>query len=196
MDASAPNNIILYRLEGPGALDKFTIDGETGVVRVAPGGTLDPDLHGRRVYLLRVVAVDGAQGDAQRSATAVLNITVKDVNNKLPVFDKKLSTSQIHILENAPVGSVIKHIRAEDLDSDGRLRFTIDASSSEARTERGTAVNLKESSLPFRLDPDTGVLTLYRPLDRETVDTYRLALVVEDLNAVEPRNQQDASKSS
>lgn len=34
LDGSPPNNVVLYRLEGPGALDKFTVDGETGWVRI------------------------------------------------------------------------------------------------------------------------------------------------------------------
>lgn len=42
-DASSPNNVIVYRIQS-GAADKFVISADTGVISVAVGASLDPDL--------------------------------------------------------------------------------------------------------------------------------------------------------
>lgn len=104
-DGSAPNNRIVYRIQS-GASDKFVIDSDSGVISVAYGATLDPDLvEPRRVhYSLNVVALDGAAGEAQLYASVAVNITVLDVNNKSPVF---INPGIVHIKENTLVNRVI-----------------------------------------------------------------------------------------
>lgn len=42
-DGSSPNNQIVYRIQ-KGASDKFVIGSDTGVISVAYGASLDPDL--------------------------------------------------------------------------------------------------------------------------------------------------------
>lgn len=42
-DGSSPNNLIVYRIQS-GAADKFVITADTGVISVANGASLDPDL--------------------------------------------------------------------------------------------------------------------------------------------------------
>lgn len=56
-DGSAPNNAIVYRIQ-TGASDKFVINSETGVISVAHGANLDPDLteSKRLIYTLHVVS--------------------------------------------------------------------------------------------------------------------------------------------
>lgn len=58
-DGSAPNNAIVYRIQ-TGASDKFVINSETGVISVAMGANLDPDLteSKRLIYTLHVVSAD------------------------------------------------------------------------------------------------------------------------------------------
>ncbi len=88
-DASSPNNAVTYRLAS-GARDKFTVDPDTGVVSVAPGASLDPDLapggQPVRSYHLELAAVDGAVGTSRLSGATAVNVTVIDVNNKSPSF--------------------------------------------------------------------------------------------------------------
>lgn len=100
-DGSKPNNHIVYRIES-GALDKFIIDVETGVLSIAPGASLDPDQADprRTNYSLRVIAIDGASGQDQMKTAVIVNITVKDVNNKPPIL---LSPGTIRIKENIAV---------------------------------------------------------------------------------------------
>lgn len=56
-DGSSPNNAIVYRIQ-TGASDKFIINSETGVITVAQGANLDPDLteSKRLIYTLNVAS--------------------------------------------------------------------------------------------------------------------------------------------
>lgn len=56
-DGSAPNNVVVYRIQ-MGASDKFIINSESGVISVAHGANLDPDLSEpkKHVYTLTVVS--------------------------------------------------------------------------------------------------------------------------------------------
>lgn len=57
-DGSAPNNNVVYRIQS-GARDKFIINSETGVISVAHGANLDPDLTENKTtqYTLAVVSL-------------------------------------------------------------------------------------------------------------------------------------------
>lgn len=100
-DGSAPNNVVVYRIQN-GAEDKFILDAISGVLRVAQGASLDPDAMQSKtnVYSLTVIALDGGIGDNQKKASVLVNITIKDVNNKAPIF---IDPGTIHIKENSPV---------------------------------------------------------------------------------------------
>lgn len=100
-DGSAPNNAVVYRIQS-GAEDKFVVDAITGVIRVAQGASLDPDLAQIKInfYSLNVIALDGGIGENQRKSSVIANITIQDVNNKPPVF---IEPGTIHLKENTPV---------------------------------------------------------------------------------------------
>lgn len=95
----------MYRIQ-KGASDKFTIGAETGIISVAIGASLDPDLTQPRTtsYSLTVVAIDGGSGDFQQQTSVTVNITVMDVNNKVPVF---IDPGTVKIFENSPVSPLI-----------------------------------------------------------------------------------------
>lgn len=100
-DGSSPNNQVIYRIQS-GAADKFVIDGETGVISVAKGASLDPDLaHPKRLrYHLVVLALDGALGDKQLQSSVRVDIAILDINNKPPIFH---NPGTVTIFENSPV---------------------------------------------------------------------------------------------
>lgn len=99
-DLSSPNNKLVYRIQS-GAGDKFVISPETGVIRVAPGSNLDPDLTSPKTtkYTLNVIAIDSGT-EVQRTAQVLVNITIIDVNNKPPVF---IDPGTVTIRENTQV---------------------------------------------------------------------------------------------
>lgn len=118
--------------------------------------------------------------------TATVNITIKDVNNKLPIL-AELPT--IQIIENTPVGTQIYKIVANDSDENPIIRYKINAHNSEARNEEGTIVKQSEYDYIsiFDLDPIDGTLQLMKLIDRERVEHIKLAIVVEDLAAAKGR---------
>ncbi|KAJ1522204.1 hypothetical protein ONE63_002512 [Megalurothrips usitatus] len=182
-DGSSPNNRVVYRIQ-QGAEDKFVMDADTGIVTVAHGANLDPDRSDPKsnLYAMVVVALDGGIGARQRHASVPVNITIVDVNNKAPVFQEP---GTIHVRENTPVGQPVYKVVATDLDAKPVLRYRIDPDNSEARTEEGTIVKSTEYDYlsVFELGPLDGSLRVARLLDREQVESIRLALVVEDLAA-------------
>lgn len=140
LDGSAPNNVVFYRIL-KGASDKFVIGSESGVISVANGASLDPDLSDpkKKNYLLTVAALDG--GDRQLVSTSVVNITVLDVNNKAPTF---VELETIFIRENTPVGTFVYQLIANDLDNEPVLRYFFDSDASEARSENGVIIKQTE----------------------------------------------------
>lgn len=80
------------------------------------------------------------------------------------------------------VGTIVTRLRAKDLDTSAILRFKLDHSSCEAKTERGILLKNSEynCSSNFHLGETDGVITTAKQIDRETIETVRLGLIVED----------------
>lgn len=179
LDGSVPNNQIAYRIQ-KGASDKFVIGAQTGVISVARGASLDPDLTQPRTeyYSLNVVALDGAPGENQLQAAVTVNITILDVNNKSPILN---TPKPIRVKENTPVGTVITRLEATDLDVTAKLVYKIDKNC-EAKNEQGVLLKNNDYDCigTFNLDPLKGILTIAKQLDREVVESMRIGVVVED----------------
>ena len=157
-DGSPPNNQIVYRIQ-KGARDKFLISSNTGVVSVAHGASLDPDLSEPKglQYSLHVVALDAGIGDQQLMSTTTVNITILDVNNKSPDI---VDPGKIRIEENTPIGTEICRIIAHDLDAEPKLRYYFNANVSEAKTEDGIHLKMSDYNFvkSFHIDENTGVV--------------------------------------
>ncbi|CAG9818294.1 unnamed protein product [Phaedon cochleariae] len=183
LDQSSPNNRVAYRIQD-GAADKFTIEAETGIVRVARGASLDPDLaHPRRErYSLEVVALDGAPGESQLRARTLVDVNVIDVNNKAPVIQ---DPGVVSVTENSAVGTVIANLTADDQDYTAKLVFKIDETECVALNERGIALKNRDFDCygSFYVEPSSGVMTIAKHLDRETVENLQIGIVVEDVNS-------------
>ncbi|CAH0553770.1 unnamed protein product [Brassicogethes aeneus] len=133
-------------------------------------------------YSLKVVALDGAAGQNQLHAGVTVNITISDVNNKPPKFK---DPGAVVIKENTPVGTPIVQLEATDLDTSARLEYTIDSRSCEAKNEIGILLKPEDFNCSdvFTMDPKKGVISVGKSLDRETVETFRIGLKVEDKNS-------------
>ena len=132
-DGSSPNNQIVYRIQ-TGAKDKFVINPETGMISISQGANLDPDLTipSTTYYVLEVMAMDGGIGSDKLTTRVAVNVSVTDVNNKLPRFSK---IRPVKVSEDIPIGEFLIKLAASDSDKDSNLRFRIDYSKSEARNE-------------------------------------------------------------
>ncbi|KAI4457764.1 fat atypical cadherin-related [Holotrichia oblita] len=183
LDGSYPNNQIIYRIH-EGASNKFTIDSETGVISVARGVNLDPDLMQTRKtrYTLSILAMDGALGNQQLHAYATVNITVMDINNKSPIF---ITPGKITIMENTMVGTLITKFNATDLDSTAAIRYSLDPTLCEAKNEQGILLRISEFNCSdyFQLNQFDGTLRIAKLIDREMTESIKLGVKAEDVAA-------------
>ncbi|KAL4230834.1 condensed mesenchymal cell proliferation [Mactra antiquata] len=95
-----------------------------------------------------------------------VDINILDINDNLPIFNQ--SKYSAAILENTSVGTSILEVQATDLDSgdNGKITYSID------RQQHPAGV--------FAIDPQTGEITLNKPLDYETVAHYQIFAVATD----------------
>lgn len=166
------------------------------MISVAQGANLDPDLNvpKKHVYSLYVIALDAGIGDQQLMATTLVNITIIDVNNKLPTLS---DPGIVRIKENAPTGSFVYKIHADDLDESAVLEYTFNVNSSEAKNEDGLQVPLTEYNYMelFEIDKKNGFMVVARNIDREKVEQIKLGIIVEDV-ASETNRQQSFGKGT
>ncbi|GAB0096475.1 Cadherin [Sergentomyia squamirostris] len=182
-DGSSPNNLVVYRIQ-KGASDKFVIGSDTGIISIAPGASLDPDLTNPKIdqYSLIVIALDSGIGDQQLMTSTIVNISIIDVNNKPPHF---ADPGTVSVKENTPVGTYVYRLMATDPDVKPILRYSADASSSEARSEEGAIVKISEYDYlsAFEINPVDGLVRVVKLIDREKVEQIKLGFTVEDIAA-------------
>lgn len=117
-DGTSPNNLIRYSIIS-GSQNKFLIDPNRGWITVAPSASLDYDIFGPQ-YILTVQAMDG--GAPALSGTAIVNISILDINNKPPVFVGGKQFVET-VREDAPIGTVLFQLTATDPDETARLLY-------------------------------------------------------------------------
>ncbi|XP_063375219.1 fat-like cadherin-related tumor suppressor homolog [Cydia amplana] len=155
-----PHDALRYFLEGE-ANEDFTIDKETGEVRVARA--LDRET--RSSYALAMHAQDRARA-AWRCASELL-VTLTDVNDNAPRFSAELYS--VTLPEDAELGTLVAKVHATDPDL-GSNRLITYSFVEEEGGDGGV----------FSLSPDSGVLTLRAPLDREAAASHRVLLRATD----------------
>ncbi|KAI7801010.1 putative protocadherin-16 [Triplophysa rosa] len=162
-DGSGPNSEIHYSIlhQLPNSPDLLFLDPATGVLSL--GMMFD---HERSTsFLLVVQATDSAPDASQRRrGTVTARIFVTDVNDNKPIF---ISASVVSVMEDQPVGFVVVYVMAVDVDQgeNGRVSYRIQSGNTGGK---------------FSLNPDTGALSVLRPIDREEQDLFNLTIVAED----------------
>lgn len=140
----------------------FRLDPDTGDLDVI--SYLDRERENE--YFLNVSVYD--LGKPQKSASRMLPITVLDVNDNPPRFEKALASFKIS--ENALNGTNVFRANATDPDLGENARVIY---------------SLATETADFRVDPVTGVLTVFGKLDRERQELYELAIRASDNGGVE-----------
>ncbi|XP_075440227.1 protocadherin-16, partial [Ascaphus truei] len=105
-------------------------------------------------YNLTVLALD--HGSPRLSATQTLSVSLLDVNDETPAFEK--TQYETRVQENQPAGVTVLRLQAQDRDLGPGGHVTYGGVTGDV----------------FSLDPETGILTTKIPLDRETKDLYSL----------------------
>ncbi|XP_017559127.2 protocadherin-9 isoform X1 [Pygocentrus nattereri] len=124
------------------------------------------DREQKDTYVMKIKVEDG--GNPQKSSTAILQVTVTDVNDNRPVF--KESQIEVHIPESSPVGTSVVQLQATDADV---------GSNAEIKYMFGTQVSPATRRL-FALNATTGLITVQRPLDREETAIHKLSVLASD----------------
>lgn len=118
-------------------------------------------------YELQLTASD--LGVPPRSGSSTLHISISDSNDNSPVFEQQ--TYVIQLREDAPVGALLLDLNATDPDEGANGRVVYSFSSHVAPQIRET----------FRIDPERGHLTLFKPVDYETTKSYEIDVQAQDL---------------
>ncbi|OUC47270.1 putative cadherin domain protein, partial [Trichinella nativa] len=118
-------------------------------------------------YTLVVYASDA--GTPKLSSSVVLRVLIKHIRNKMIDIGESLHTE---VEENAPIGTEIMKLSPLDMNNevDNGIHFTILHQFPEVK---------------FQIDHTKGTISICGPLDRETVDEYKLLVQAE--NAKHPK---------
>ncbi|XP_051869475.1 uncharacterized protein LOC127569139 [Pristis pectinata] len=111
-------------------------------------------------FQLVLTATDG--GIPQRSGTAQILITVLDFNDNPPAFEHDVYRGSIN--ENAPKGTLVMNVKANDLDEGLNAELTYSFSDLTSQRIRGV----------LSLVPDSGEILVEGPLDFEEANSYAL----------------------
>lgn len=104
-------------------------------------------------YQVKVLAIDG--GDEQNTGSVVIDISVIDVNDNIPIFVS--SSVHVEITENAPPDQHLTALRA--IDNDSGINGHVIYSFSE--------ITRKLYGDIFEINEDSGVVTQLMPIDFE-----------------------------
>ncbi|XP_042189899.1 protocadherin-9 isoform X5 [Callorhinchus milii] len=124
------------------------------------------DREQKDTYVMKIKVEDG--GGPRRSSTAILQVTVSDVNDNRPVFRE--SQLEVRVAESARPGTSVAQLHATDADlgtnADVRYLFGPQVSAAVRRH--------------FSLNGTTGLLTVQRALDREEAAVHKMTVLASD----------------
>ncbi|CAH1993276.1 unnamed protein product [Acanthoscelides obtectus] len=151
------NGKLIYGISGGDIHSQFCLDMESGELKVI--GYLNRE--NEYEYFLNVTVYD--LGKPQKSSSRVLPITVLDVNDNAPKFEKTLAS--FRVTENALNGTAIFRANATDADEGDNAKVTY---------------SLVTDTKDFAVDKYSGVLTVASSLDRERQELYELRIRATD----------------
>ncbi|XP_072884351.1 protocadherin-9 isoform X6 [Hemitrygon akajei] len=124
------------------------------------------DREQKDTYVMKIKVEDG--GSPQRSSTAILQVTVTDVNDNRPVF--KESQLEVRLPENAPLGTSVIQLHATDADvgSNAQIRYLFSPQVSPSVRRH------------FALNATAGLITVQRALDREETSLHKMTVLATD----------------
>lgn len=150
------NSAITYQITGGNTRNRFAISTQGGVGIITL--SLPLDYKQERRYVLTVTASDRTLRD-----NCHVHINITDANTRRPVFQS--AHYSVSINEDRPMGSTVVVISATDDDVGENARITY---------------YLEDNVPQFRIDPDSGAITLQAELDYEDQVTYTLAITAKD----------------
>ncbi|KAJ8275586.1 hypothetical protein COCON_G00073380, partial [Conger conger] len=150
------NGRVTYRIRDGNAGARFSLNPNTGSLTILKA----LDREEQALYNLTVVAED--HGTPQHSTTQLLSIQVIDVNDEVPWFEK--SEFEAQVSENQGPGTTVLTVTASDRDQGTNGQVTYGGIVEEG----------------FTIDPETGVISTTKTLDREAQDRYTVTVYAKD----------------
>ncbi|XP_049292738.1 protocadherin-like wing polarity protein stan isoform X2 [Anopheles funestus] len=147
-----------------GDAQKFRIDARSGTISTR--SALDREVAG--MYTIMVTATDMATPQTERkSATTTVLVKILDDNDNYPQFSERTYTVQVREDQWANENNVIAHIQATDADqgNNAAIRYAIIGGNTQSQ---------------FSIDSMSGDVSLVKPLDYESVRSYRLVIRAQD----------------
>lgn len=153
----APNANLRFYLTGEGA-DKFTLDKSLGQLKtVFP---LDREKQAKYQLVTHVQDRDKPKWEC----SSQVEILISDLNDCPPQFDQETYVSTLP--EDVPVGTLVTKLHATDKDIgiNRKIKYSFIDSANDH----------------FKIEPDSGIVILQKPLDREQKAMYNLTVEATD----------------
>ncbi|XP_053514540.1 protocadherin-23 [Artibeus jamaicensis] len=171
-----------------GSTISLSLEGSEGAFALRPGGSPGVfflcvegplDRESRDLYDLRLVATD--TGSPPLSTEETLLLRIADLNDQPPVFSQE--HYQASVSEAAAPGTVVVWVSASDADEAGTshaiLRYKL--VHLPARCSQEALRPTVECEPSFTIDPQSGLVSTTRSLDREVQEAVELRVVAQDL---------------
>lgn len=176
LDVDLGGGSISLSLEGGEGAFALRPGGSPGVFFLCVEGPLDRE--SRDLYGLRLVATDA--GSPPLSTEEMLLLRVADLNDQPPLFSQEHYRASVS--EAAVPGTAVVWVSASDADEAGtdhaRLRYTLVHLHALCSPEAPRP--LAECGASFTIDPESGVISTTRSLDREVQEWVELRVVAQD----------------
>ncbi|KPI92843.1 Cadherin-related tumor suppressor [Papilio xuthus] len=156
------NNEIQFSITSGNRKEAFFIDSYSGELFLHK----HLDYEDLTSYVLNITATDN--GSPSLSSSIPFTVNVIDANDNAPVFTNTAIVRQIR--EGIPIHTPIVTVTAEDPDSglNGKVYYSI------------THQDPNDGRRHFAINNITGVIHTLLPIDRESVDTFRITVVAYD----------------
>ncbi|KAK6637236.1 hypothetical protein RUM44_007650 [Polyplax serrata] len=156
VDVDEQSNLRFY-LTGDGA-DKFSLDKSLGHLKTA----LPLDREEQSKYQLVAHVQD--RDKPRWECSSEVEILVSDLNDNRPQFEKEVYSATLP--EDVQVGTLVTKLHATDKDIgiNRKIKYSF----------------IDSADNHFKIEPDSGIVTLLKPLDREQKATYNLSVKAYD----------------
>ena len=141
----------------------FEINPTTGVISLKWPHVIDRELN--TSIEMSIVAFDSGLPHSKSTKTKI-NICVLDVNDNAPQFNDLDTPNSLFIEENSMRFNFTPRVTDLDFSYNGTLFYYLDADNKHASN--------------FLIDPFSGILSLAKPLDFESMQSFSLSIVASD----------------
>ncbi|XP_053369960.1 protocadherin gamma-A11-like [Clarias gariepinus] len=145
------------------------VNGNDGIKYVEMILKASLDREQQEKHSLILTAFDG--GSPPKSGTVKISVSVMDVNDNAPVFSHPLYRASLS--ENSPKGTFVARVHASDKDkgTNGDVVYSFSSSSGKALDS-------------FRIDANTGDITVNDDLDYEKMKQFQLTVEATDMGGL------------